>query len=97
MTLGIVATLKIQAGKTDEFETFFKELQAKVRANEKGCLQYDLCRAKDDPTTYVIMEQYADAGALEMHGKSEYFKAAGPKFAGVLAGAPQIVRLDKLS
>ena len=40
------------------------------------------------------MELYEDADALASHSQSEHFKAAGPKFAGVMAGAPDIQRLE---
>jgi hypothetical protein len=36
MTVGIVATIKIQAGKNAEFEAVAKEMMAAVRANEPG-------------------------------------------------------------
>ena len=35
-----------------------------------------------------------DQDALTLHGGTDYFKAAGPKFAGVLAGRPEIEYLD---
>lgn len=97
MPIGVVATLKVQPGKEDDFIAVFKDLQAQVRANEKGCLQYDLCRSQKEPATFVIMEQYADADALKAHGKTAYFQAAFPKLGAVLAGAPAIEYLDKLS
>ena len=32
--------------------------------------------------------------AVTVHGQTDYFKAAGPKFAGVLAGRPEVELLD---
>ncbi len=87
---GIVATFKIQAGKEAEFEATFRDLAAKVKANEKGCLLYDLFKSKKDPQTYIVMEQYASDADLAAHGNSEYFKAAFPKFGAVVAAAPVI-------
>lgn len=94
MTIGVIATLKIQAEKTGEFEAFFGELQKQVRANEPGNLAYQLTRSRSDPTTYKVLELYRDQEALTHHGGTDYFKAAGPKFAGVLAGRPEIEYLD---
>ena len=95
--LGIVATLKIKAGSESDFEAVFKSVQAQVRANEPGCLQYDFFRSKSDPTAYVVMEQYATPADLDAHGKSEYFREGGKAMAGFLDGRPAIEVLDKLS
>ena len=94
MTIGVIATLKIQDGKNAEFETFFGELAKQVRANEPGNVAYQLTQSRTDPQTYKVLELYADQDALTHHGGTDYFKAAGPKFGGVLAGRPEIEYLD---
>ena len=94
MGIGIVATLKVQGGKNAEFEAIFADLAKQVRANEQGCLMYQLTRSQSDPNTYKVLELYKDQEALTHHGGTDYFKAAGPKFAGVLAGRPEIEYLD---
>ena len=40
------------------------------------------------------MEIYDDQAAIEAHGKSEHFKAAGPKIGACLAGRPDVKFLD---
>ena len=40
------------------------------------------------------MELYADEEALAAHGSSDHFKAAGAKFAGLMAGRPDIKRFE---
>ena len=92
--IGVVATLEIQDGKQAEFEGVAKDLMAKVKANEPGCLTYQLYKAKGSETTYVFLEQYASAEALAEHGKSEHFVAAQPGLGACLAGAPKIEMLD---
>jgi len=94
MGIGIVATLKVQDGKNAEFETVFKDLAGKVRANEPGCLMYQLTRSQSDPNTYKVLELYKDAESLTQHGQSDYFRAAGPKLGPCLAGRTEIERLD---
>ena len=86
--VGVVATLKIQEGKSDEFEKIATEAIAAVTEKEPGCLLYRLIKLKDD--TYVFIETYADQAALDAHGKSDHFKASGAKLATVLAGRPEI-------
>ena len=94
MTIGVIATLKIQDGKTAEFEGFFTELAKQVRANEPGNIAYQLTKSRTDPNTYKVLELYKDQDALTHHGGTDYFKAAGPKFGAVLAGRPEIEYLD---
>lgn len=94
MTIGVIATLKIRPDKTDEFEAFFTDLAREVRANEPGNLAYQLTKSRTEPGTYKVLEVYKDQEALTHHGGTPYFKAAGPKFMGVLAGAPEIEYLD---
>jgi quinol monooxygenase YgiN len=94
MTIGIVATIKVQDGKGDEFEAVFRDLSAQVRANEPGCLMYQLTKSRADPNTYKVLELYTDQDAITHHGGTEYFRAAGPKMGPCLAGRPEIETLD---
>jgi quinol monooxygenase YgiN len=92
--IGIVATLKVQDGKGAEFEGVFRDLAEKVRANEPGNLMYQLTKSRADPNTYKVLELYKDQAALDLHGGTEYFRAAGPKLGPCLAGRPEIEYLD---
>ncbi|HET7334654.1 MAG TPA: putative quinol monooxygenase [Rhizomicrobium sp.] len=96
MAIGVVATLKVQDGKGDEFEAVFRDLAAQVKANEPGNKLYQVCRSKADANTYVVMELYADQAALEAHGKSDHFRAAGPKLAPCMGGKPDIQYFDTI-
>ena len=92
--IGVVATLRVQDGKADEFEKVFAGLMAQVRANEPGNVAYQLCRSRSEPNTYKVLELYKDEDALKAHGASEHFKAAGPGLGAVLAGRPEVEYLD---
>jgi quinol monooxygenase YgiN len=94
MSIGVIATLRIQDGKAEEFEAFATELAKQVRANEPGNLAYQLTKSRTEPNTYRFLEVYKDQEALTHHGGTDYFKAAGPKFAAVLGGRPEIEYLD---
>ncbi|HEY8518251.1 MAG TPA: putative quinol monooxygenase [Candidatus Binatia bacterium] len=94
--ISVIATLPVQEGKTDEFEKVFAELADKVKANEPGCQRYELCRSTVNPTTYVVVERYADKEALDHHGKTPYFLEAFGKLGPLLAGAPQIELLKPI-
>ncbi len=92
--IGVVATLTVQPGKEKEFEGIFLELAEKVRANEPGCQLYQLTRSRESANVYKVLEVYSDQDALSAHGKTDYFRAAGPKLGGVLGGAPHVEYLD---
>jgi quinol monooxygenase YgiN len=94
MSIGVIATLRIQDGKAEEFEAFATALAKQVRANEPGNLAYQLTKSRTEPNTYRFLEVYKDQEALTHHGGTDYFKAAGPKFAAVLGGRPEIEYLD---
>jgi len=56
----VIATLRIQDGKAEEFEAFFTELAGQVRANEPGNLAYQLTKSRSEPNTYKVLEVYKD-------------------------------------
>jgi quinol monooxygenase YgiN len=95
--IGIVAKLKVQAGKEGEFEKVFLNLRENVLANESGCKLYELYRSKDDRQTYVVMERYENDAAVDHHRKTDHFRAAGKQFQSILAGAPEVSLLDSIS
>jgi quinol monooxygenase YgiN len=92
--VGVIATLTVAEGKNAEFEAVFSELAASVRANEPGNEFYSLTQSKTNPQVYRVLERYVDQTALDAHGKTDYFLAAGPKLAPCLAAAPDIEVLD---
>jgi quinol monooxygenase YgiN len=90
--IAVIAKLKVASGKEKEFEKVMLGLAADVRKKEPGNKMYTLC--KDESGGYLMLELYDTADALAAHGQSEHFKAAGPKFAGLMAGRPDIQRLE---
>lgn len=92
--IGVVATLTAAEGKGGDLEKVFGDLAAKVKANEPGCLMYQLTKSRTEPNVYKVLELYADEDALKHHGGTEYFKAAGPGIGACLGGRPSIEYLD---
>ncbi len=89
--LAVIATLKVVPGKEADFEKVMLGLAKEVRANEPGNKLYTL--AKTEAGEYLMLELYESDEALAAHGQTAHFKAAGPKFAGLMAGRPEIQRL----
>ena len=94
MTIGVVAKIPVQDGKGPEFDAFFTELAKQVRANEPGCLAYQLTKSRTEPNVYKVLELYADADALKHHGGTDYFKAGGRAMGPTMAAPPEIEYLD---
>jgi quinol monooxygenase YgiN len=92
--IGVVAVLKVQPDKAGDFEKVFLDLQNKVKANEPGCLVFQLTRSKAEAGTYKVLELYASADALKHHGGTDYFKVAGVAMGPFMAGRPEIEYLD---
>ena len=92
--VGVVATLTVAEGKNEDFEAAFSERMAAVRANEPGNEFYSVFQSREDPQQYKVLERYVDQAALDAHGKSDHFRASGPKLAPCMAAAPVIEYLD---
>ncbi len=92
--IGVVAILKVKDGKSAEFEAVFRELAAKVRANEAGNLVYQLTKSRAESNTYKVLELYRDQESLTAHGGTEYFRELGRKMGPCMAGRPDVELLD---
>ena len=94
--VGVIATLTVAEGKNADFEAAFSELMAAVKENEPGNEFYSVFQCKDNPQQYKVLERYVDQAALDAHGKSDHFRASGPKLAPCMAGAPVIEHLGAI-
>ena len=73
------------------------DITEKVRANEPGNVFSALHKSGSDLQVYKVMAQYDSPGALDAHGKSEYFREANKQLAGLVAGAPEIEILEAVT
>lgn len=96
--IGVVATLKVQAGKAEEFEGVFRDFIATVKASEPGCLSYELTRSRNEPDTYRTLELYRDQASVTAHETAGYTRAAGARIVACLTpGGASIEYLDVVS
>jgi quinol monooxygenase YgiN len=96
--LAIMATLKVQDGKADEFIAAAQEMVASVGREEAGkTVMYTLHRSRQDPNTFIFYEQYMDEDALAAHRGTGHMAAFGGKIRELLAGRPEIVQLDPVA
>lgn len=82
--LSLVAFLFAKPGKEKELETRLKALLDLSRA-EEGCINYDLHQSDDDPTVFVMYENWVDRSALDTHFEMPYMKE-------LLADLPDLLR-----
>jgi (4S)-4-hydroxy-5-phosphonooxypentane-2,3-dione isomerase len=73
----LAVTYVIKSGHEDEAVRHLIALEEATR-QEPGNLMYVVHRAKDDPRTFFIYEQYVDEAALEAHRQTPHFNAHGP-------------------
>ena len=92
--IGVTAKLNVKPEAAAEFETVFLDLMDAVKANEPGCLMYQLCKDGDD---YYVLEMYDSEEALDAHGKSDHFRAAGAGFKGKMGGPPEVKRMAAIT
>ena len=92
--IGVVAVLRAKQGREQEFEQVFQRLTAEVKANEPGNHIYQLTRSRSEPSTYKVLEMYEDEEALEAHGGSPHYKAAGRELRDLVEGRPEVETLD---
>ena len=92
--IGVVAVLKVKEGQEAEFERIFKEMTAKVKADEPGNHMYQLTRSRNESRTYKVLEMYADEAALEAHRTSDHYKAGGRQMRELVDAPPQVELLD---
>jgi quinol monooxygenase YgiN len=90
----ILATLKVKKDKIEEAKEGFRKLAALVKANEPGTQAYVFHQRKDDPSTFIVYEKYANDEAFKKHG--ENLRANGAVLAGVMDGRPEITFLDEV-
>jgi quinol monooxygenase YgiN len=90
--IGICAQFTCQAGKNAEFEALLTEFVTTVKANEAGALVYQLCKNEKNADEYFMIELYANADALALHGKTDHMAALIGKIGAFLAAAPKITQ-----
>ncbi len=68
----LAVTYVFAADKLAQAEGCLRELISPSR-REPGCRTYEIHRAKDDPRTFLLYEQYDDEAAIEAHRASPHF------------------------
>ena len=96
-----VVTFKVKPGRNADFEHIMSKVQGALPASEPGNVFYDLYQAEPGSQTYILIEHYKDAAAVQAHGRDpaarEMLKALGDVLDGPMSAAISAQRLVLLS
>jgi quinol monooxygenase YgiN len=82
--LTVLAHIRAKAGKEDEVFREIFALLAPTRA-EKGCINYDLHRAQNDPALFCLYENWRSRRDLDEHLATPYLQTFLGKAPDLLA------------
>jgi quinol monooxygenase YgiN len=92
-----VVRFKIKPGRNADFEKIMATLQSQLPASEPGNVYYDLYLPSADSQTYVIIEHYRNAAAVQAHGKDPNTQKMAAAIKDLLDGPPAAERLILVS
>lgn len=69
----VVARFVANDGSGDEVAALLAEMVSFAKS-EPGCRMYVINRSVDDPNTFLLYEQYADAAAFDAHRENPDFQ-----------------------
>jgi quinol monooxygenase YgiN len=93
--LTVVAKIPIKEGKMDEAVAAFGELIAKV-ASEEGTKLYSLNKDKANPNMLIVVEQYKDKAALDIHSTTPHFKAFSASAGAFIGGRMELSVMEQI-
>lgn len=93
--ISLVVTMAIKPEHEQEFLALARATAAKVHADEPGVLLYVLTEHPTAPSTYVWLERYRDAAALEAHMQGAAVKHALSTLPPYLAKPPEVMKLGQ--
>lgn len=94
--LTVIATMRAKPGKEAELQEHLLRLVPQTRT-EAGCIDYDLHRLQDDPSMFVMYENWVDRGELDKHLQMPYMRAFGAALPDLLRSPLELQLLDTLS
>jgi quinol monooxygenase YgiN len=69
------AHLRCRADAVNEFKArLLRHALTSLEREPGGCLRFDVHQETGDPALFLLLEEYADAAALEAHRGSDHYK-----------------------
>lgn len=92
----LTATLRARPGRRDELAGLLAAI-ARDAEDEPGTLTFLVHTARDDDTTVVCFERYADDAAMVAHREGRALQALMAAMADLVDGSPEILYLEPYS
>ncbi len=86
----VTARIKVKQGLEDRFKQELQNVIAITRS-EQGCINYDLHQSVDDPSLFLLHENWVSKEILDQHLEMEYIKALDEKAAEFLVEPPEVI------
>ncbi len=91
----LIARLRAQPGQDRLLTDALRQLSVPSR-EEAGCLEYVACRAKDDPATLLVLEEWESQAALDAHMETPHFRAFLGQVGDALVGEPELEFIERI-
>jgi quinol monooxygenase YgiN len=93
--LTIIAHIKAKPGLEARMQQDLLSLLAPTRA-ESGCITFDLLQDTNDPTVFVLYENWKDQATLDAHFQQPYVKQVLQAYEKTLAEPIAVLSLRKI-
>jgi quinol monooxygenase YgiN len=87
------AFIKVKPEFREEFLNSARQAMAGSKA-EEGCNSYHLYEDAVEPNSFIMVEEWKDAAALEFHFNTEHFKAHRAHTEGMYVEPTRLVRYE---
>lgn len=84
------ATQTVKPGREEELDLLMANLAADIKENEPGCLRFDYVRTESSQRRRLVIEQYRDETALDLHRQSPYLRRFIPRLLDCLEEPPTV-------
>lgn len=85
----VISKIKVKEGEVDAFVDLFKAMIEPTR-QEVGCVQYEMHRDEEAPSTLVAVETWETRDAFDGHLISDHFKKIAPAMEKLMDGETDI-------
>jgi quinol monooxygenase YgiN len=93
--INVIVAVQIKPCLEAKAEGLLRELESETTENDKGCLRYQLYRA-EQPGTYYLLERWTDQAAIEAHFQAPHMATLLPQIAECAVERLKAIRLTRL-
>jgi len=93
----VVARFAVKPEFVDEFKEAARRTMVEPTLKEPGCLEYDLCQDRAEPTRFAMIETWKDEASLATHLGLESLQKAVGALMHMAAEPPTVQRLCSVS